>query len=229
MDKLTNLRLLDMLVADLKIINKGFFLKLPSIKMLNLSHSSFGATSFDEISSLRSLPYLFIKVDSSSFFNRDYTWMTRLKGFLIEVDLYLNECMGLRKFIAYNTFNGLKLLNIQSCSCSYGSVEGGSGQFDFLPNMECLDLHFVKNLKRVSDSVNVWSKIFKLRQLDISDCPSLTCLFNDGGACSVPKHLEEITIRYCRDLVELYVQCSSSDQDTLVNSEIPRVWKLRLY
>ncbi|KAM3379542.1 hypothetical protein P3S68_011956 [Capsicum galapagoense] len=87
-------------------------------------------------------------------------------------DLYLNKCMGLRKLIAYSTFNGLKSLNIQGCYCAFGPVEGGSGQFDPLPNLEYLDLYL---------------------------------------------------------LVELYVQCSSSDQATLVNSEIPRVCKLKLY
>ncbi|KAM3270959.1 hypothetical protein P3S67_029161 [Capsicum chacoense] len=56
-------------------------------------------------------------------------------------DLYLNECMGLRKLISYNTFNGLKLINIVRCSCSSGQVEGGSGQFDPLPNLEYLDLY----------------------------------------------------------------------------------------
>ncbi|KAF3666215.1 Basic helix-loop-helix DNA-binding superfamily protein, putative isoform 1 [Capsicum annuum] len=138
--------------------------------------------------------------------------------------------MGLRKLISYNTFNGLKSLNIQSCSCSFGPVEGGSGQFDPLPNLEYLDLHFVKNLKSVSDFGQYLGLRFsKLHQLDISQCASLTCLFNDGGACSVPKHLEEITIRYCRDLVDLFVQCNSSDQATLINSEIPRVRKLTLY
>ncbi|PHT39542.1 hypothetical protein CQW23_18396 [Capsicum baccatum] len=267
MDNLTNLRLLNMLLVDFKSTNKGFFLKLPSIEMLDLSYSAVGATSFEEISSLQNLTYLSIKVDSSYFSNRDYTWMTRLKGFLIEVgetliyvpynksmrainvykceifsngelsgmlqfasDLYLHDCMGLRKLISYNTFNGLKSLNIQSCSCSFGPVEGGSGQFDPLPNLEYLDLHFVKNLKSVSDFGQYLGLRFsKLHQLDISQCASLTCLFNDGGACSVPKHLEEITIRYCGDLVDLFVQCSSSDQATLINSEIPRVRKLTLY
>ncbi|KAM3270963.1 disease resistance protein like [Capsicum chacoense] len=267
LEKLTNLRLLNMLAVDLKSINKGFFLKLPSIEMLNLSYTSVGATSFGEISSLQNLTYLSIKVDSSSFFNTDYTWMTRLKGFRIEVgetltyvpcdksmrrinvykcenfsngeisgmlqfasDLFLFECMGLRKLIAYNTFDGLKSLNMQRCSCSFGPVEGGSGQFDPLPSLEYLDLHVVENLKSVSDFGKYLGLRFsKLRQLNISQCASLTCLFNDGGACFVPKHLEEITIYYCRDLVELFVQCSSSDQATLINSEIPRVRKLLLY
>ncbi|KAM3266885.1 hypothetical protein P3L10_003880 [Capsicum annuum] len=138
--------------------------------------------------------------------------------------------MGLRKLISYNTFNGLKLLNIVRCSCSFGQVEGESGQFDPLPNLEYLDLYLVKNLKSVSDFGQYLSVRFsKLSQLNISRCASLTCLFNDGEVCSVPKHLEEIMINHCYQLVELYVQCSSSDQARLVNSEIPRVQKLKLH
>ncbi|KAF3672557.1 putative disease resistance protein-like [Capsicum annuum] len=38
MENLTNLRLLNMLVPDLKSIGKGFFIKFPSIEMLNMSH-----------------------------------------------------------------------------------------------------------------------------------------------------------------------------------------------
>ncbi|KAM3270967.1 hypothetical protein P3S67_029169 [Capsicum chacoense] len=235
--------------------------------MLNMPHSCLGATSFDEISSLHNLSYLSIRVDSSSCFNRDYSWMTRLKGFLIEVgetltygsynksirvikvhkceifskgelsgmlqfasDLHLEYCGGLRKLISYNTFNGLKSLNIQSCSCSFGPVEGGSGQFDPLPNLKYLHLSYVYYLRSVSDFGQYLGLRFsKLCRLNISDCASLTCLFNDGGVCSVPKHLEEIIINHCHQLVDLFVQCSSSDQATLVNSEIPRVQKLKLY
>ncbi|PHU08435.1 hypothetical protein BC332_20295 [Capsicum chinense] len=167
MENLTNLRLLNMPVPDLKSISKGYFLKFPSIEMLNMPHSCLGATSFDEISSLHNLSYLFITVDSSSCFNRDYSWMTRLKGFHIHIGETLT-------YVPYNKFS-------------------------------------------------------KLRQRNISDCASLTCLFNDGGVCSVPKHLEEIIINQCHQLVDLFVQCSSSDQATLVNSEIPRVQKLKLY
>ncbi|KAF3674230.1 hypothetical protein FXO38_05334 [Capsicum annuum] len=145
-------------------------------------------------------------------------------------DLHLHDCMGLRKLISYNTFNGLKLLNIYYCFCSFEPVEGGSGQFDPLPNLEYLNLCYVHNLKSVSDFGQYLGLRFsKLRQLNITYCPSLTCLFNYGGTCSVPKHLEEIIVDDCRQLVELFVQCSSSDQATLVNSEIPRVLKLSLY
>ncbi|KAF3684710.1 putative disease resistance protein-like [Capsicum annuum] len=62
MENLTNLRLLNMLVPDLKSIGKGFFLKFPRIEMLNMSHGCLGATSFDEISSLHNLTYHSISV-----------------------------------------------------------------------------------------------------------------------------------------------------------------------
>ncbi|KAM3270962.1 hypothetical protein P3S67_029164 [Capsicum chacoense] len=258
MDNLTNLRLLNMTNPRLLTFPRDG----------NLSRSCLGA--LDEISSLQNLTYLSIRVDNSSCFNRDYTWMTRLKGFLIKVgetswyaphipynkstrvikvyeceifsygelsgmlqfasDLYLDKCMGLRKLISYNTFTGLKLLNIYYCFCSFEPVEGGSGQFDPLPNLEYLVLETVENLKSISAFCQYLGLRFsKLRQLNITYCPSLTCLFNDGGTCSVPKHLEEIMINHCYQLVELYVQCSSSDQARLVNSEIPRVQKLKLH
>ncbi|KAM3232388.1 disease resistance protein like [Capsicum annuum] len=262
---LHNLQVLDCDHSVLGCLPQGMD-NLTNLRLLNLSYSSVGATSFDEISSLHNLTYLSIRVDSSLCLNRDYTWMTRLKGFHIKVgetscyvpynmskrvinvykceifsngelsdmlqfalDLYLNECMGLRKLIAYNTFNGLKLLKIVRCSCSFGPVEGGSGQFDPLPNLECLELYSVENLKSVSDFGQYLGLRFsKLCQLGISHCASLTCLFNNGGAFSVPKHLEEILIDVCLQLVELFVQCSTGDQATLVKSEIPRVWKLYL-
>ncbi|KAM3235906.1 hypothetical protein P3L10_015943 [Capsicum annuum] len=51
----------------------------------HLKGSLLGTTSFDELSSLHNLTTLFIRLDSSSIFNRDHTWMTRLKRFHIEV------------------------------------------------------------------------------------------------------------------------------------------------
>ncbi|KAM3379740.1 hypothetical protein P3S68_012154 [Capsicum galapagoense] len=192
---LHNLQVLDYDDTVLRCLPQGMD-NLTNLRLLNMSPSYLGATSFDEISSLRNLTHLFIRVDSSSCFNRDYTWtwMTRLKGFHIRI------------------------------------LEGGNGKLDPLPNLEHLDLHFIQNLKSVSDFGQYLGLRFsKLRQLDISECASLTCLFNDSGVCSVPKHLEEIVIDQCYQLVELYVQCSSSDQAELVNSEIPRVRKLKLY
>lgn len=140
--------------------------------------------------------------------------------------LYLGYCSGLRKLIAYNSFDGLKSLYIRSCYCDFKPAEEGSGIFDPLPNLEYLNLHSVYNLKSVSDfSQLLGLRLCKLRQLDIHFCANVACLFNVDGAFSVPKHLEEITICYCEQLIELLVQCGSSHA-TLVNSEIPRVRKL---
>ncbi|PHT39275.1 hypothetical protein CQW23_22848 [Capsicum baccatum] len=260
---LHNLQVLDCEFTGIRRLPQGME-NLTNLRLLMISGSCLGATSFDEISSLHNLTHLSIRVDSSSCLNGDYTWtwMTRLKGFLIKVgetpiyvpykksirainvaeceifsngelsgmlqfasDLYLDKCMGLRKLIAYSPFNGLKLLDIKGCSCSFGPVEGGSGQFDPLPNLEHLVLRFVENLKSVSDFGQYLGLRFsKLRQLDMDFCGSLTCLFNDGGSCCVPKHLEDITISCCTHLVDLFVQ----DQATLINSEMPRVRKLKL-
>ncbi|KAH0646451.1 hypothetical protein KY284_034335 [Solanum tuberosum] len=114
MDKLTNLWLLNLPVGDLnESISQGFFLKLPSIEMLKTDSEMMPdsyqynlkmnynvlieflpgkegvtvvePTSFDEISSLHNLTSLFIRIDSSSIFNRDHTWMKRLKRFHISV------------------------------------------------------------------------------------------------------------------------------------------------
>ncbi|XP_047269374.1 disease resistance protein At4g27190-like [Capsicum annuum] len=203
MDNLTNLRLLNMPVSNMKSISKGFFLKFPSIEMLNMWRSCLRAISFDEISSLHNLIYLFIRVDSSSFFNRDYTWMTRLKRFHIRVgeySLYAPYNKSKRVISVYECdifSNGELSVMLQFASDLYLEkcrVEGGSGQFDPLPNLEYIELRFVENLKSVSDFGQYWGLRFsKLRQLVIYRCESLTCLFKDGGACSVPKHMEEIT------------------------------------
>lgn len=248
MDKLTNLRLLNMPESDLESsISQGFFLKLSSVEIINMTGSCLGSTSFDEISSLHNLTSLYIRSDSSSIFNRDHTWMTRLKRFRIEVGktsmyvpfnksrreiivskceifssrvvsgmfqfashLYFEEFIGFRKLFAYNSFDGLKSLHVESCSCDIGSAE------DPLPNLEHLSLVYVDNLKSVSDFGHL--RFSKLRRLDINICDSLTCLFNVSVGFSVP--LEEITISYCEELVELFVRCSAS--------QIPRVRKLVL-
>ncbi|PHT40075.1 hypothetical protein CQW23_18929 [Capsicum baccatum] len=256
LDKLSNMRLLNMPASDLESsIGQGFFLKLSSIEMLNMG-ASLGPTSFHEITSLHNVTSLFIRLGCSIIFNRDHTWMTKLKRFRIEVGktslyipfnksrkeiivskceifsnrellgmlqfashLYLEECMGLRKLFAYNSFDGLKSLHIESCSSDFGPAEEGRGQIDHLLNLEHLSLVCVDNLQSVSDFGHV--RFSKLRQLDINICDSLTCLFNVGGTFSVPNHLEEIKISYCEELVELFVQCSSSTQ-------IPKIRKLVL-
>ncbi|XP_049387658.1 disease resistance protein At4g27190-like [Solanum stenotomum] len=145
--------------------------------------------------------------------------------------LYLEKCGDLRKLIENNSFDGLKSLHIESCSCDFTAAaeEEGSEQFDDpLPNLKHISLSSVHNLKCVSDFGHfLGSRFSGLRQLDISNCGNLTCLFNVGGAFSVPNHLEEINIFNCSELVELLVQCGSS-QRTLVNSEILRVRKLSL-
>ncbi|XP_015169375.1 disease resistance protein At4g27190-like [Solanum tuberosum] len=264
MDKLTNLRLLNMPTHDLRrSIGKGFFIKFSSIEIVDMKGSCLGATSFDELSSLHNVTSLFISVDSSSIFNRDHTWMERLKRFCIEVgdtsnaisinkstkmiivshcetfsngelsgmlqfasDLHLVDCMGLSKLIVNtkSTFNGLKSLRIFQCCCNFGAVEEGiSGQIDPLPNLEYLSFIFVDHLKSVSDFGHFLGLRFsKLRHLHISFCPRLTCLFNAVG--SAPKHLEDIAINQCEELVDLLVLCGGS----LANSEIPRVRKLSL-
>ncbi|KAG5588947.1 hypothetical protein H5410_039461 [Solanum commersonii] len=256
MDKLTNLRLLNMPESDLESsIDQGFFLKLSSIEIINMMGSCLGSTSFDEISSLHNLTSLFIRLDNSSIFNRDHTWMSRLKRFRIEVGktsiyvpfnksrreiivskcgtfssrvvsgmlqfashLYLEEFMGLRKLFAYNSFDGLKSLHIESCSCDFGSAEEGSGhQIDPLPNLEHLSLVYVDNLKSVSDFGHL--RFSKLRRLDINICDSLTCLFNVGGGFAVP--LEEITISYCEELLK-----SNSRVRKLVLRYLPKLGTL---
>nr|XP_009790434.1 PREDICTED: disease resistance protein At4g27190-like [Nicotiana sylvestris] len=143
-------------------------------------------------------------------------------------NLCLENCKGLRKLIAYNSFNGIKELTVSGCSCDFKPAEEGSGRFDPLPNLEHLCLFWINNLESVSDISHLLDLRFsKLRRLDISRCARLRCLFNVGGAFSVPNHLERIAISYCDELVELFVQCGSS-QTTLANSEIPRVRKLWL-
>ncbi|KAK4363325.1 hypothetical protein RND71_018566 [Anisodus tanguticus] len=115
MDKLTDLKLLHLPPTALESIGQGILLKLSSIEIINMMctlswrisrHPQFhqeqgtdntlgivrkkrvpllGTTSFDELSSLHKLTSLSIKLDSSSIFNGDHTWMTRLKRFRIEV------------------------------------------------------------------------------------------------------------------------------------------------
>uniref|UniRef100_M1AXG5 NB-ARC domain-containing protein n=1 Tax=Solanum tuberosum TaxID=4113 RepID=M1AXG5_SOLTU len=70
MDKLINLRLLDVLVCNFEEnIGEGLILKLPRIEMLNIRRDRHRLTSFDEISSLHNLTCLYINFDSSSILN----------------------------------------------------------------------------------------------------------------------------------------------------------------
>ncbi|XP_049388802.1 disease resistance protein At4g27190-like [Solanum stenotomum] len=276
MDKLTNLRLLNMPLRKFKEnIDLGVFHELQRLETLHLpiSHEDVGATSFDEISHLPNLTSLFIKLDSSSIssLKSDHTWMKRLKRFhitvgntkihhqvpfnkstkaicLIRFDTFNNKvwlpsmlqfashlylklclCMDLTEFIRNNSFDGLKSLDINQCSCGFGTSIEGSGQFDDpMPNPELLRFHSVNHLKNVSDFGHFLGLRFsKLRKLNLHRCRTLTCLFNVGGAFSVPRHLEEITLTHCFRLRELLAQFGSS-QTTFVSSEIPRVRKLRL-
>ncbi|XP_075108746.1 disease resistance protein At4g27190-like [Nicotiana tabacum] len=277
LDKLTNLRLLNMPATYLKSIGQGILLKLSSIEMLNMLETTYfqqprwyltphpypgtlsnvrkeggtllGSSTFDELSSLPNLTSLFVKLDSSSNLNIDHTWMSRLERFRVEIglgpmeakfnkstrmigvsqcqifskgelsgmlqfasDLYLIKCMGLRKLIAYNSFDGLKSLHIVNCSCDFKPVgqgnehfdplpnlKQGNEHFDPLPNLEYLRLSSLINLKSVSDFGHFLGIRFsKLRQLEMVVCPSLTCLFNVGGTFSVPKQLEDIGISNCQ-------------------------------
>ncbi|PHT39946.1 hypothetical protein CQW23_18800 [Capsicum baccatum] len=151
-----------------------------------------------------------------------------LSGMLqFALDLYLHECMGLRKLIAYNRFDGLKSLHIERCSCDFGSP-GGSRLFDPLPNLEHISLVSVDYLKSISHFIKLLGLRFsKLCQLVIHFCASLTCLFTVGRDFSFPKQLEDISITFCAELVQLLVQHSPT-KATLVNTEIPRVQKLVL-
>ncbi|KAG5568511.1 hypothetical protein H5410_064475, partial [Solanum commersonii] len=144
--------------------------------------------------------------------------------------LYLEQCMGLTEFIQNNSFDGLKSLHISWCSCDFGPSIAGSGQFDDpLPNLEILRFFSVDHLKSVSDFGHFLGLRFsKLRKLNILHCDNLTCLFNVGGAFSVPRHLEEISLFDCNHLTEFLAQFGSS-QTTFVSSEIPRVRRLSLY
>ncbi|KAH0644187.1 hypothetical protein KY284_032071 [Solanum tuberosum] len=275
MDKLTNLRLLNMALGEfMESIDLGVFHELQRLEVLHLPirhRGVVGATSFDEISRLPNLTSLLIYLDSSSIsiLKSDHTWMKRLKRFQITVenttthhevpfnkstreirllgfdisnnkvwlssmlqfasDLYLEECMGLTEFIRNNSFDGLKSLYIKHCSCDFGPSEEGSGQFDDpFPNLEILSFYSVHHLKSVSDFGHFLGLRFsKLQQLDVYDCSSLTCLFNVGGAFSVPRDLKEISLSNCNHLTELLAQFGSS-QTTFVSSEIPRVRKLCL-
>ncbi|KAH0647071.1 hypothetical protein KY290_035508 [Solanum tuberosum] len=254
MDKLTNLRLLNMSLGELKeSIDLGVFHELQRLEMLHLPmiryKSHVGATSFDEISHLPNLTSLFIYLDSSSISilksTEQYTWMKRLKTFHITVgnttthhevpfnyksrreiclsgfdifnnkvwlssmlqfasNLYLERCMGLTEFIRNNSFDGLKSLYIFICSDDFGSSIEGSGQFDDpLPNLKYLRFYSVDHLKSVSDFGHFLGLRFsKLCKLDIRNCHNLTCLFNVGGAFSVPRNLEEISLSSCDHLTE---------------------------
>ncbi|KAH0644183.1 hypothetical protein KY284_032067 [Solanum tuberosum] len=274
MDKLTNLRQLNIPVDELKwSIDLGVFHELQRLELLHLPiihRCVVGAASFDEISHLPNLTSLLIYLDRStiSILKSDQTWMKRLKRFHITVGnttthevrfnkstrdiclsgfdifnnkvwlssmlqfasyLYLELCMGLTEFIRSNSFDGLKSLDISCCSCDFGPSIERSGQFDDpLPNLKYLTFYFVDHLNSVSDLSHFLGLRFsKLRKLDISHCRNLTCLFNVGGAFSVPRHLEEISLSNCDNLTELLAQFGSS-QTTFVSSEIPRVRKLRL-
>ncbi|WMV40197.1 hypothetical protein MTR67_033582 [Solanum verrucosum] len=236
MDKLTNLRVLNIPASDMQSsISQGFFLKFSSIEIVDMMGSCLGATSFDELSTLHNLTCLFITLDSSSIINRDYTWMKRLKRFCIEVGktsiyVLLNKSRRDISVSKCETFSNGELSgmlqfasHLYLVDCMGLMEEGISGQIDPLPNLEYLSFFSVDHLKSVSDFGHFLGLRFsKLRRLDISFCPRVTYLFNAVG--SAPKHLEEINIHQCVELVDLLVLRGGS----LANSETPWVRKLSL-
>ncbi|PHT39786.1 hypothetical protein CQW23_18640 [Capsicum baccatum] len=190
MENLTNLRLLNMPVPDLKSISKGFFLKFPSIEMLNMPHSCLGATSFDEISSLHNLSYLSIRVDSSSFSNRDYAWMTRLKGFHIHIGETLT-------YVPYN--KSMRVINVHKCEIfSNGEL---SGMLQFASDLylkECIGLS--KLIASIDQATLVNSEIPRVQKLKLYDLPELVTLVEPQ---SMWEHLQELTVIGCDGLRKL--------------------------
>ncbi|PHT42842.1 hypothetical protein CQW23_16867 [Capsicum baccatum] len=78
-----------------------------------------------------------------------------LSGMLqLASDLYFGNCIGLKTLISYNSFDGLTARHVGSCSCAFGPVEEGSGQFDLFPRY--LRLYSVCFLKSVSDFSIFW-------------------------------------------------------------------------
>ncbi|KAH0647067.1 hypothetical protein KY290_033066 [Solanum tuberosum] len=207
MDKLTNQRLLNMPTSYLPI-GQGFFLKFSSIEIVDMMSCCLGATSFDELSSLHNLTHLFIRVDSSSIFNRDHTWMERLKRFCIEVGDTSN---------AIPTNKSTKMIIVSHCETfSNGEL---SGMLQFASHLYLENCGGLRKLV-----VNKKSTFIGLKSLRIYNCccdfgaveegisgqidplPNLEYLSFfwvdhlksvSDFVGSVPKQLEEITIHQC--------------------------------
>ncbi|KAH0644175.1 hypothetical protein KY284_032059 [Solanum tuberosum] len=227
MDKLTNLRLLNMPAADLESISQGYFVKLSSIEMLNMMKSStwfvannrwtlLGSTSFDEISSLHNLTYLFIRPDRSAILNRDHTWMKRLKRFHIEVGKTRMEV----------PFNGsTRIIGISNCEIFSNGELSGMLQFardlhlvhcmglrKLIINKKSFDglksLYIYKcfcDFRQVEEGSGQIDPLPDLEHLTLDSVENLKCVSDFSQLLSLRfSKLNQLNISYCRSLTCLF-------------------------
>ncbi|PSS16229.1 Disease resistance protein [Actinidia chinensis var. chinensis] len=90
-------------------------------------------------------------------------------------------------------------------------ARGGGAEFDLLPNLEELALHFVFHLESMSElSHHLGLRFSKLRTIRASNCCRLKCLFSCSVFMPALQNLEEVTDRFCEEFVELFENASSS-------------------
>ncbi|XP_009774526.1 disease resistance protein At4g27190-like [Nicotiana sylvestris] len=155
MDKLTDLRVLYLPATDLENIREGILLKLSSIEMLNMLDTKYlwgrSYPTLDELSYLRKLTCLFIKLDSSSVSHRDHTWMSRLKRFHIEVGE------------APMPFNiSTRMIGVSECEIFIRGQLSGMLQF--------ASLLYLKNCNGLSKLIGYNNNFDGLKSLHISGC-----------------------------------------------------------
>ena len=158
----------------------------------------------------------------------------RIGGWLTHVDaLDLDSCWGLNGMLetlvtnSVGCFSCLKKLTISHSYSSFKPAEGHGAQYDLLPNLEEIHLHFLKHLHSISELVDhLGLRFSKLRVMEVTRCPYLDHLLDCGGVILTLENLEDLKVSSCPEVVELF-KCSSLS-NSVADPIVPGLQRIKL-
>ena len=133
--------------------------------------------------------------------------------------LLLDRCKGLDHLLeaitiksmksAVGCFSCLKALTIMNSGSRLRPTGGYGARCDLLPNLEEIHLCGLTRLVTISELTSQLGLRFsKLRVMEVTWCPKLKYLLSYGGFIRTLKNLEEIKVRSCNNLDELFIPSS---------------------
>lgn len=125
--------------------------------------------------------------------------------------LVLNDCLGVKEMLeklvikSNHSFAGLKSLTIADYYSSLLPRGGCAARSDLLPNLEELHLERVSHIRSISELVgHLGLKFLRLKLIEVTGCAKMCSLLNcDSPIHSLP-NLEEIRVRFCPELAQLF-------------------------
>lgn len=125
--------------------------------------------------------------------------------------LVLYQVLGLNQMLETLVRNGtlgyaaLKSLTIDSCLYNFIPAGGYAAKFDLLPSLEELHLHHLEQLKSITGLADhLGFRISRLRILEVTHCHQLDHVIPYGDSMFTTLVLEEIKVRFCSGLEELF-------------------------